>query len=70
MKIGDLHVNCLFYVGDTVLIISSEYELQLLVTTLKEECVNNGLSLNASKIKVLVLERNEKGNAMQDQRKW
>ena len=42
-----------------MLIASSEYELQALVTTLKEGCENNGLSLNTNKTKVLVFERNE-----------
>ena len=43
----------------TVLIASSECELQALVTTLKEECENNGLSLNTNKTKVLVFERDQ-----------
>ena len=40
-------------------IASSECGLQALVTTLKEGYENNGLSLNTSKTKVLVFERNE-----------
>ena len=50
---GDLNVNCLLYADDAVLIASSECELRALVTTLKEGCENNGLSLHANKTKVL-----------------
>ena len=42
-----------------VLIVSPESEFQALVTALKEVCVNNGLSLNDSKTKILIFERNE-----------
>ena len=35
VKVGDLNVNCLLYADDAVLIVSSECELQALVTTLK-----------------------------------
>ena len=59
VKVGDLSVNCLLYADDAVLIASSEYEWQALVTTLKKGCESNGLSLNASKIKVLIFEKNE-----------
>ena len=58
MKVSDLNVNCL-YADDAALIASSEYELQALVTTLKEGCKNNSLSLDASKMKVLVFEKHE-----------
>ena len=72
-KIGDLSCKLpavqMLHEGDAVLIASSECELQALVSTLKEECENNGPRLNASKIKVLVFERNEK-KAMQDKYKW
>ena len=50
-------VNYLLYATDAELIASSKYELQALVTTLKEECENNGLNLNASKTKVLVFRK-------------
>ena len=42
-----------------VLIASSECELQVLVTILKENCESNSLNLNENKTKVLVFERNE-----------
>ena len=61
VKVGDLNVNCLLYADDAVLIASSECELQALVTTLKEGCEYNGLSLNVNKTKVLIFERDEKG---------
>lgn len=35
----------------------SEYELQALVTILKEECENNDINLNVSKTKVLVFKK-------------
>ena len=53
-----MRVNCLLYADDAVLLASSECELQL-VTTLKEGCENNGLSLNSSNTKVLVCEKND-----------
>ena len=59
VKVGDLNVNCLLYADDAVLIASSECELRALVTTLKEGCEYNGLSLNANKTKVLIFERDE-----------
>ena len=59
VKVGDLNVNCLLYADDIVLIASSECELQTLVTTLKEGCENNGLSLNVNKTKVLIFGRDE-----------
>ena len=59
VKVDGLNVNCLLYADDAVLIASTECELQALVTTLKEGCENNGLSLNANKTKVLILERDE-----------
>ena len=59
IRVGDLSVNCLLYADDAVLIASSECELHALVTTLKEQCENNSLSLNVSKIKILVFERND-----------
>ena len=58
MSVGDLSVNRLLYPDEAVLIVSSECELHALVTALKKGCVNNGLSLNASKTKVLVFKRN------------
>ena len=58
VKVGDLNVNCLLYADDAVLIASSECELQVLVSTLKEVYENN-LSLNTKKTKVLVFERDE-----------
>ena len=58
-KVGDSSVNRPLYADDAVFIVSSERELQASVTTLKEECEDNGLSLNANKTKVLVFERNE-----------
>ena len=61
VKIGDLNVNCLLYADDAVLIASSACELQALVTTIKKGCESNDLSLNTSKIKVLVFKRNEEG---------
>ena len=42
-----------------MLIASSKYELQALVTTLKEKCENSGLSFNVNKTKLLVFERIE-----------
>ena len=57
-----LNVDCLLYAVDAALIASSECELQAWVTTLKEGCENNGLSLNPSKTKVLVFERNYERN--------
>ena len=42
-----------------MLIASSECELQALVTTLKEECEYNDLSLNVNKTRVLTFERDE-----------
>ena len=59
VKVGNLNVNCLLYADDAVLIASSEYKLQALVTTLKEGCEHNGISLNVNKIKVLIFERDE-----------
>ena len=59
VKVADLNVNCLLYADDAVLIALSECELQALVTTLKEGCENNDLSLNKNKTKVLVFERDE-----------
>ena len=59
MSVGDLSVNRLLYPDGAVLIVSSECELHALVTALKEGCENNGLSLNASKTKVLIFEKNE-----------
>ena len=59
VKVGDLNVNCLLYADDAVFIASSECELQALVTTLKEGCEYNGLSLNTNKTKVLIFERDE-----------
>ena len=61
--VGDLNVNCLLYENDTVVFASSERELQALVTTLKEGCEDNGLSLIASKTEV------ERKDGMQGQRK-
>ena len=61
VKVGDLNVNCLLYADDAVLIASSECELQALVTTLKEGCEYNGLSLNANKTKVLIFKEMKKG---------
>ena len=52
-------MNCLLYADDAVLIASSECELRALVTTLKEGCEYNGLSLNVNKTKVLIFERDE-----------
>ena len=49
VKVGDLNVNCLLYADDAVLIASFEFEMQALVSTLKEGCENNGLSLNTKK---------------------
>ena len=59
LKVGDLNVNCLLYADDAVLIASSECELQALVTTLKEACESNGLSLYENKTKVLIFGRDE-----------
>ena len=59
VKLGNLNVNCLLYADDAVLIASSECELQALLTTLKEGCENNSLSLNKNKTKVLIFERNK-----------
>ena len=53
VKVGDLAAD------NAVLSVSSEWELHALVTTLKEGCENIGLSLNASKTKVLEFERSE-----------
>ena len=49
----------MLYGYNPVLIASSEFELQATVTNMKEGCENNDLSLNTSKTKVLVFERNE-----------
>ena len=54
-KVGNLNVNCLLY---AVLIALSKCEWHAFVTTRKEECENNGLSLSVNKTKVLVFERN------------
>ena len=59
VKVGDLNMNCMQYADAAVLIASSECELQALVTTLKEECANNGLSLNVNKTKVLLFLRDQ-----------
>ena len=59
VKVDDLNVNCLLYADDAVLIASSECELQALVTSLKEGCECNDLSLNVNKTKALVFERVE-----------
>ena len=59
VKVGDLSVNCLLYADNTLLILSSQCELQAFVTTLKGGYENNGLSLNANKTRVLIFERNE-----------
>ena len=40
LEVGDLSVNCLLYADDAVLIVSSECELQALVTTLNKRCEN------------------------------
>ena len=60
-NVGDLNVNCLLYADVAVLIASSECELQALVTTLKEGCEYNCLSLNANKTKVLIFKEMKKG---------
>ena len=54
-----MSVNCLLYAYDAALIVSPESEFQALVTALKEVRENNGLSLNDSKTKILIFERNE-----------
>ena len=56
VKVDDLNVNCLLYTDDTVLIASSEHELQTLVTTLKEWYETDGLNLNTNKPIVLIFE--------------
>ena len=58
VKVGNMDVNYLLYADDAEFIATSECELQTLVTTLKEDCESNGLSLNENNTKVLVLERN------------
>ena len=55
VKVGDLSEHSLLYADDAVLIASSDAcDLRVLVTTLKEGCEYNGLSLNANKTKVLI----------------
>ena len=49
VKEVDININCLLYADDAVLVVSTERELQASVTTLKEECENNGLGVNESK---------------------
>ena len=52
----DLSLNCLrLYADDAAFTASSECELQTLVTTWKEGCENRGLSLYASKTKVILV---------------
>ena len=59
VKVGDLNANCLLYADDAELIASSECELQALVTTLKDGCEYNDLSLNMNRTRVLIFERYE-----------
>ena len=56
LQVGDLSINRLRYADDAMIRIRVA---AVLVSTLKEGCKNNGLSLNASKKKVLVFERNK-----------
>lgn len=57
VKINGKVVNNLRYADDTVLIASSEQDLQILVDRVHECSLRAGLSMNASKTKFLVISR-------------
>jgi hypothetical protein len=59
VELNGIKVCALMYADDLVLMAECESDLQELVSSVFENCANNGLKMNVSKTKVLVFERDE-----------
>ena len=60
LKISGNNINNIRYADDTALVAETPEQLQLLLNKVNEESEKNGLSMNAKKTKVMVINRGGK----------
>jgi len=65
LKIGGVNINNLRYADDTVLIATSEENLQKLLDKLVEASADMGLSVNCDKTKSMVISKSEEKSSCQ-----
>ncbi|XP_069999418.1 uncharacterized protein [Penaeus vannamei] len=63
IKINGVNITNIGYADDTVLLAESEDELQGMINKLCDTCANYGISLNAKKIKVMLIRKGNEDHA-------